>query len=115
MEVKGTELVAVVVVVAIASMAGGYVIAGGPTRVKELYTYGENIWVNVKVEDLGIEKRVQLYRGMTALDALAKTASFKAEYYEAFGTSIVTEIGGIVQNWGYKVNGESPLVGVEEY
>jgi hypothetical protein len=29
--------------------------------------------------------------------------------------SIVTEIGGVAQNWGYKVNGSAPSVGMMDY
>lgn len=109
------QIIALVVVIGFLSFVGGYFVAGGMTKQAEQYTYGENISVTVKIEDLGIEKQVTIYKGMTPFDALLKVASLKTEYYEDFGASIVTEVGGLAQGWGYHVNGVEPLVGMQEY
>jgi len=104
-----------IVLVGFFCFAGGYFVAGGLTKQVEQYTYGENILVTVKIDDLGINKQIMLYKGMTPFDALLKVAGLKTEYYESFGASIVTEIGGIQQNWGYLVNGLEPPVGMQDY
>ncbi len=95
--------------------AGGYIVAGGIASQSGQYTYGENIQVNVKIVDLGIDKQVTISSGMTPFDALSKCAEFKTQYYDSFGASIVTEIGGLAQSWGYRVNGVEPLVGMSDY
>lgn len=109
------QMVAIIAVVGFLCFAGGYVVAGGLTRQSAQYAYGENMSINVQVADLGIDKQVTLYKGMTPFDALLKLASMKTEYYESFGASIVTEVGGLQQNWGYRVNGLEPPVGMQEY
>lgn len=104
-----------VVLVGFLCFAGGYLAAGGLFKQSAQYAYGENISVSVKISDLGIDQRVTIYRGMTPFDALLKLTSMKTEYYESFGASIVTEIGGLQQSWGYRVNGVEPLVAMQEY
>ncbi|MFH1820984.1 MAG: DUF4430 domain-containing protein [Methanobacteriota archaeon] len=109
------QLVALIAVVGFLCFAGGYLVAGGITKQAGQYAYGENITVNVKIADLGIDKQVTIYSGMTPFDALAKCAKFTTEYSEGFGASWVTIIGGLDQGWGYSVNGEQPLVGMGDY
>ena len=109
------QVAALVAVVSFVCFAGGYVVAGGITKQVEQYTYGENISVNVKIENIDIDRQVQLYKGMTPFDALLKVASLKTAYYESFGASIVTEIGGVQQSWTYRVNGVEPPVGMQDY
>jgi hypothetical protein len=109
------QILALVVIVGFLCFAGGYYVAGGMTKQTEQYTYGENIKVRVKIADLGIDKEVTLCKGMTPFDALLKVASLKTEYYESFEASIVTEIGGLQQGWGYRVNGVEPPVGMQDY
>jgi hypothetical protein len=110
-----TQVAALVVIISFVCFAGGYAIAGGITKQTEQYTYSENISVNVKIENLGINSQVQLCKGMTPFDALLKVASLNTVYYESFGASIVTEIGGIQQSWTYRVNGVEPSVGMQDY
>jgi hypothetical protein len=109
------QVAALVAVVSFVCFAGGYVVAGGITRQVEQYTYGENISVNVRIENLGVDRQVQLHKGMTPFDALLKVASLNTTYYESFGASIVTEIGGVQQSWTYRVNGAEPPVGMQDY
>ena len=109
------QVAALVAVVSFVCFAGGYVVAGGITKQVEQYTYGENISINVKIENLGIDRQVQLYKGMTPFDALLKVTGLKTAYYESFGASIVTEIGGVQQSWTYRVNGVEPPVGMQDY
>lgn len=109
------QVLALVVIVGFLCFAGGYYVAGGLSKQTEQYTYGENIKVRVKIADLGIDKEVVLYKGMTPFDALLKVASMRTEFYESFGASIVTEIGGLQQGWGYRVNGVEPNVGMQDY
>ncbi len=101
--------------VAFLCFAGGYLVAGGISKQSGQYTYGENIQVNVVIADLGIDKQVTLSSGMTPFEALSKCADFKTQYYDSFGASIVTEIGGSAKSWGYRVNGVEPLVGMSDY
>ncbi|MEM3421881.1 MAG: DUF4430 domain-containing protein [Candidatus Hadarchaeum sp.] len=109
------QVLALVIVVGFLGFAGGYYLAGGMVKQTEQYTYGENITVRVKIADLGIDKEVTLCKGMTPFDALLKVASMRTEFYESFGASIVTEIGGLQQSWGYRVNGVEPTVGMQDY
>lgn len=109
------QVAALVAVIGFLCFAGGYVVAGGITRQAEQYTYGENMTCNVKIENLGIDRQVNFYKGMTPFDALLKVASLKTTYYESFGASIVTEIGGMQQSWTYRVNGVEPTVGMQDY
>lgn len=106
---------AIIAVVGFLCFASGYLVAGGITRQSGQYTYGENILVNVKIADLGIDRQINIYSGMTPFDVLLKVASLKTDYYESFGASIVTEIGRMQQSWGYRVNGVEPLVGMQDY
>lgn len=112
---QATQLIAIIAVVGFLCFAGGYLVAGGITKQSGQYAYGENITVNVKIADLGIDKQVMIYSGMTPFDALAKCAKFTTEYNESFGASYVTIIGGLAQDWGYSVNGVEPLVGMGDY
>ncbi len=109
------QLAALVVIVGFLCFAGGYLVAGGLSKQSAQYAYGENMTINVQIDDLGIEKQVTIYKGMTPFDALLKLASISTEYYESFGASMVTEIGGLEQSWGYRVNGVEPLVAMQEY
>lgn len=110
-----SQITALVIVIGAVAFGAGYVVAGGITRLTEQYAYGENIYVNVSIENLGVDRQVQLYKGMTPFDALLKVASLKTSYYESFGASIVTEIGGVQQSWTYSVNGVEPSVGMQDY
>lgn len=92
----------------------GYLFAGGAKARVLQYTYGENIFVNLKISDLDIGQQVQLYKGMTPFDAILRVANMKTEYYAGMG-SVVTEIGGIQQFWGYKVNGEVSSAAMQDY
>ncbi len=109
------QVAALVAVAGFLCFAGGYVVAGGITRQVEQYTYGENMSCRVIIENLGINKQVQFYKGMTPFDALLRVASLKTTYYESFGASIVTEAGGVQQSWTYRVNGVEPNVGMQDY
>jgi hypothetical protein len=100
-------------VVGFVCFGAGYMLTGGAAQVKQ-FAYGENMVVNVSIPDLGINQQVQLYRGMTPFDAILRVTSVKTEYYVGMG-SVVTEIGGTAQFWGYKVNGETPVVGMQDY
>jgi len=108
------QVAALVAVIGFVCFAGGYVVAGGITRQVEQYTYGEKMTCNVKIENLGIDRQVNFYKGMTPFDALLRITSMKTAYYEGMG-SIVTEIGGVAQSWGYRVNGLTPPVGMMDY
>lgn len=108
------QIAALVAVIGFVCFAGGYVVAGGITRQVEQYAYGKNMTCNVKIENLGIDRQVNFYKGMTPFDALLRITSVKTAYYEGMG-SIVTEIGGVAQNWGYRVNGTTPSVGMMDY
>lgn len=92
----------------------GYLFAGGAKARVLQYTYGENIFVNLKIPDLTIDQQVQLYKGMTPFDAILRVAGMKTEYYAGMG-SVVTEIGGVQQFWGYGVNGEVPSAAMQDY
>ena len=108
------QVAALVAVIGFLCFAGGYVVAGGIQKQVEQYAYGENTMCNVKIENLGIDQQVNFYKGMTPFDALLRITSVKTAYYEGMG-SIVTEIGGVAQSWGYKVNGATPSVGMMDY
>jgi hypothetical protein len=99
-------------VVGFVCFGAGYMLTGGAAQVKQ-FAYGENMVVNVSIPDLGINQQVQLYRGMTPFDTILRVASVKTEYYAGMG-GIVTEIGGTAQFWGYKVNGETPTVPMQD-
>lgn len=109
------QVTEVLLVIGFLCFAGGYAIAGGAKGEEEQYTYGENISINVKIPDLGIEETAKLHKGMTPFDALLSVASLKTEYYPSMGASVITEIGGVAQNWGFKVNGEAPAIGMQNY
>ena len=111
------QLAALIVVVGFLCFAGGYLVAGGITKQSGQYAYGENIHVNVKITDLQIDKQITLYSGMTPFDALSKCASFTTHYYDSFGASIVEQMGDplLKQDWGYRVNGVDPSVGMGDY
>lgn len=108
------QVAALAMVVGFLCFSGGYVVAGGITKQLEQFTYGENMTCNVGIDNLGINKSVTFYKGMTPFDALLRVAGVKTAYYGEMG-SIVTEIGGVAQNWGYKVNGSTPSVGMMDY
>ena len=108
------QIAALVAVAGFLCFAGGYAVTGGITKQAGQYTYGEKMTCNVKIENLGIDRRVTFYKGMTPFDALLRITSVKTAYYEGMG-SIVTEIGGVAQSWGYKVNGATPSVGMMDY
>ncbi len=109
------QIAALLAVVGFVAFGAGYAVAGGITRQVEQYALGENIDVNVRIDNLGINTQVRLYKGMTPFDALLKVASMKTTYYPSFGSSIVDEIGGLQQSWIYKVNGVEPSVGMDSY
>ena len=111
-KIRLVEVAELVVIVGFVSFAVGSVLGGG--KASEQHLYGENISVNVSVPKLGISKQVQLYSGMTAFDAVLKTVGIETTYYEGFG-SMISKIGGSAGNYGYKVNGETPLVGMVDY
>ena len=107
-----SHIVELLVVVSFVSFAAGYMLTGGARQVEQ-FAYGENMAVNVRIPELGIDQQVQLYKGMTPFDALLRVASMKTEFYHV--GSIVTELGGKEQWWGYRVNGIMPLVGMQDY
>jgi len=114
------QLAALIVVVGFLSFAGGYLVAGGITKQSGQYAYGENIHVNVKIADLGIDKQVTLYGGMTPFDALTKCVDFTTKYYDSFGGSVVAQMGNLTldptkEGWVYQVNGVMPTVGMGDY
>jgi len=108
-----SHVLELLVVVGFACFGAGYMLTGGAAQVKQ-FAYGENMMVNVSIPDLGINRQVQLYKGMTPFDAILRVASVKTEYYASMG-SVVTEIGGNAQFWGYKVNGETPAAAMQDY
>lgn len=108
-----SHVLELLVIVGFVCFGAGYILTGGAAQVKQ-FAYGENMTVNVSIPDLGIEQQVQLYRGMTPFDAILRVASVKTEYYASMG-SVVTEIGGTAQFWGYKVNGETPAAAMQDY
>ena len=108
-----SHVLELIVVVGFVSFGAGYMLTGGAAQVKQ-FAYGENMMVNVSIPDLGISQQVQLYRGMTPFDAILRVTSVKTDYYAGMG-SVVTEIGGTAQFWGYKVNGETPVVAMQDY
>jgi len=111
-KIRLAEVAELIVVVGFVCFAVGSVLGGG--RASEQYLYGENISVNVSIPKLGISKQVQLYKGMTAFDAVLKTVGIETTYYEGFG-SIISKIGGEAGNYIYEVNGETPLEGMVDY
>lgn len=108
-----SHVVELLVVVGFVCFAAGYLLTGG-ARPVERFAYGENIAINVRIPDLNIDQRVQLYRGMTPFDALLRVTSVKTEFYPGMG-GVVTELGGKAQWWGYRVNGMTPPVGMQDY
>jgi hypothetical protein len=110
-----TQVLIMVAIAGVVCFGAGYLVAGGTEKIAEQYTYGENIDVHVSIPKLGINEDVQLYKGMTPFDALLRVTSMKTEYYESMGASMVTEIGGQESSWGYEVNGETPVVGMQDY
>jgi hypothetical protein len=108
-----SHVLELLVVVGFVCFGAGYMLTGEAAQVKQ-FAYGENMTVNVSIPDLGINQQVQLYKGMTPFDAILRVASVKTEYYASMG-SVVTEIGGIAQSWGYKVNGETPAAAMQYY
>jgi len=111
-KIRLAEVAELTVVVGFVCFAVGSMLGGG--RASEQHLYGENISVNVSIPKLDISKQVRLYMGMTAFDAVLKTVGIETTYYEGFG-SIITKIGGQAGNYGYKVNGETPAVGMVDY
>ena len=111
-KIRLAEVAELIVVVGFVCFAIGSMIGGG--RATEQYLYGENIDVNVSIPKLGISEQVRLYKGMTAFDAVLKITSIETTYYEGFG-SILSKIGGEASNYGYEVNGKTPLVGMVDY
>ncbi len=108
-----SHVVELLIVVGFVCFGAGYMLTSRATQAEQ-FVYGENIAVNVSIPDIGIDQRVQLYKGMTPFDAVSKVASIKTEYYAGMG-SVVTEIGGKAQFWGYKVNGETLTVAMQDY
>jgi hypothetical protein len=109
-----SHVLELLVVVGFVCFGAGYMLTGGAAQVKQ-FAYGENMTVNVSIPDLGINQQVQLYKGMTPFDAILRVASVKTEYYASMGSSMVTEIGGTAQFWGYKVNGETQSAAMQDY
>lgn len=110
-KIRLVEVAELIVIVGFVSFAVGSMLGGG--KASEQHLYGENISVNVSIPKLGISKQVQLYSGMTAFDAVLKTVGIETTYYA--GGSIISKIGGTASNYGYKVNGEMPTVGMVDY
>lgn len=108
------QIVELIIAVGFVCFASGFVLAGGAKAQTAQYTYGENMEVNVSIPDLGIDQQVQLYKGMSPFDAILRVTSVKTDYYVGMG-SVVAEIGGKAQFWGYKVNGETPVVAMQDY
>ncbi|MEW5995541.1 MAG: DUF4430 domain-containing protein [Candidatus Hadarchaeota archaeon] len=114
-ELALTQAAALIAVVGFLSFAGGYAVTGGITRQVEQFVYGENIRVNLRIDNLGINSQVTVYKGMTPFDVLLRAASLETTYYPSFGSSIITKISGVQQSWVYKVNGLVPPVGMQDY
>jgi hypothetical protein len=114
-ERRSVRLVAeLLLVVGFLCFAIGYIFAGGAKAQVLQYTYGENMTINLSIPDLSINQQVQIYKGMTPVDAILRVTGAKFQYYPGSG-AMVTEIGGIENYWGYKVNGELPLGTMQEY
>lgn len=105
------QIAALLLVVAAVAFGGGYIIAGGPEELTQLYTVGENITVNMKAPGQADYTSVNLSSGMTVLDAVANVMPIKTELY-SFGTAVKTADDQWLM---YTVNGESPTVGMDKY
>ncbi len=108
------QIAELLIAIGFVCFAAGFVLAGGAKAQTAQYAYGENMEVNVSIPDLGIDQQVKLFKGMSTFDAILRVISVKTDYYVNMG-SVVTEIGGKAQFWGYKVNGETPGVAMQEY
>jgi len=108
------QIAELIIAVGFVCFAVGFVLAGGAKAQTVQYTYGENMEVNVCIPDLDINQQVQLYKGMSPFDAILRVTSVKTDYYVGMG-SVVAEIGGKAQFWGYKVNDETPVVAMQDY
>lgn len=106
-----SQITALLVVIGVVSFGAGYIVAGGPEKLTQQYTIGENITVNVKIPGENTYTQVALNSGMTVLDAVVNVMQIKTELY-TFGPAVKT----INNQWlTYKVNGESPVIGMDKY
>ena len=105
------QIAALLLVVAAVAFGGGYIIAGGPEKLAQQYTVGENITVSVKTPGQAEYTSVNLGSGMTVLDAVANVMQIKTELY-SFGPAVKTADDQWLM---YTVNGESPTVGMDKY
>lgn len=117
--------VQIVVVIGFVCFGAGYVLAGGPEKLAQQYTIGENpsenidenigekITVNVKIPGETTYTQVSLNSGMTVLDAVAKVIEIKTDLtWPQYGPGIKT----LDDRWFlYDVNGEHPSVGMVAY
>jgi len=105
------QIAALLLVASTVAFGSGYIIAGGPEKLAQQYTVGENITVNVKTSGRVDYTSVNLSSGMTVLDAVVNVMEIKTELYP-FGTAVKTAD----DQWlTYTVNGESPVVGMDKY
>ncbi len=107
------QIAALLLVVGVVAFGGGYIIAGGPEKLAQQYTIGENIDVRVVVYDSDssvIENKVVgLNSGMTVLDAVANVYEIMTDLtWPQYGPAVKT----LDDRWfDLKVNGETPNVG----
>ncbi|MFQ6130357.1 MAG: DUF4430 domain-containing protein [Candidatus Hadarchaeaceae archaeon] len=114
------QIAALLLVVAVVAFGGGYIIAGGPEKLAQQDTAGENITVeeniivitvNVKTPGQAEYTSLNLNSGMTVLDAVVNVMEVKTELY-SFGPAVKTAD----DQWlTYTVNGESPMIGMDKY
>jgi len=105
------EVLALLLVVAVVAFGGGYMLAGGPQKLEQQYTIGENITVYVKIPEENEYTEVLMKSGMTVLDAVVSVMPITTELY-SFGPAVKT----VDNQWlVYEVNGESPVVGMDKY
>lgn len=106
-----TQFLALIFIVGVVALGAGYMIAGGPGKLAEQYSIGENILVNIKPPDQEEYSSIELKSGMTVLDAVTRVVQIKTELYSS-GPAVKT----IDNQWLiYTVNGESPPVGMDKY
>lgn len=107
------EIAMLLVVIGVVCFAGGYIVAGGPEKLAEKYTIGENVTVYVQILGEDVYTEVGLKSGMTVLDAVANVYEIKTDLsWPQYGPAIKT----LEDQWFvYTVNGETPEVGMAAY
>ena len=117
------QVVEAILIVGFLCFVGGYAVAGGnldpggqssiggDNLSGENLSIGEDMVVNVRAPGEDTYTEVSLKAGMTVLDATASVIELKTELY-SFGLAVKTADDEWLM---YEVNGESPLVGMDDY